>query len=161
VASESYGIVDHTYPAFGGSADGMICALRWLALKRQSGQSACVAVVDVLRSVLRAAEPAEALATLGFTISGAAPNLRIDYPAGVGEVHQFPLADLASGFVRASTWEAGFDRWASVVVMTDWIEVEDLETRDGEILWEAVWSVAGGEDASEAALALAHDISSA
>jgi hypothetical protein len=45
--------------------------------------------------------------------------------------------------------------------MTDWIEVEDLETSDGEILWKAVWSVAGGDDAPDAAFALARGILSA
>jgi len=32
--------VDAAVPAVDGSADGMICALRWLALERHTGQSA-------------------------------------------------------------------------------------------------------------------------
>jgi len=122
---------------------------------------ACVAAVDVLRSVLRAEEPPETLTTLGFTVTGDTRNLQIDYPSGLAEVHTFPLADLATGFVRA--WASGrdFNRWASVVVMTDWIDVDGIDTTDGRALWDAVWSVAGGNEPDDGALAVARRLSGA
>lgn len=121
-----------------------------------------MAAVDVLRAVLRAEEPPEAISTLGFTLGGDAPNLRIGYPKGRANVHTFPLADLATGFVRA--WVSGgtnFTLWASVIVMTDWIDVEGLNTSDGRALWEAVWTVSGGDQPADDALALARHLSGA
>ena len=94
------------------------------------GQYACVSAVDVLRSVLRAEAPPDALATLRYHLHGDGPNLRIDHPDGRADVHEFPLADLATGFVRAWAASAGFARWAAVVIMTDWIEVAGIETNE-------------------------------
>ena len=96
----------------------------------RTGQYVCVSAVDVLRSVLRAEEPPDALATLGFHLHGDAPNLRIDYPDGRADVHEFPLANLATGFVRAWAASTGFARWAAVVIMTDWIEMAGIETNE-------------------------------
>lgn len=113
---------------------------------------------EVLRSVLRADEPPDTLASLGFVIDGDSPNLRIAYPAGPAEISRFPLSDLATGFVRAWASGAAFDRWASVVLMTDWIEVDGLDTNEGQVLLNALWSVAGGEPMSEEALDLARQL---
>jgi hypothetical protein len=120
-----------------------------------------VAAVDVLRSVLRAEEPPDALASLGFAIEGDERNLRLNYPAGRVEIHTFPLADLATGFVRAWATGTDFNRWASVVVMTDWLDVADIDTSDGRTLWDAVWSVASGDETSDEILDLARRLSSA
>jgi hypothetical protein len=129
--------------------------------RRVIGHYACVAAVDVLRSVVRAEEPPESLTTLGFAIEGEAHNLRIDYPAGRAEIHTFPLTDLATGFVRAWATGTDFSRWASVVVMTDWIDVDDIDTGDGRTLWDAVWSLAGGDDVADEILGLARRLSGA
>lgn len=127
----------------------------------QIGHYEWVTAMGVLRSVLRAEVPPDTLASIGFTIQGEAHHLRIDYPAGPSEIHTFPLSDLAIGFLRASGVGTELSRWASVVVMTDWIEIADIDTEDGRMLWDAVWSVAGDDKPGDDALRLARRLSGA
>ncbi len=103
------------------------------------------------RALRRSASPSRAKRT----------TLRIDYPAGRAEIHTFPLTDLATGFVRAWATGTDFSRWASVVVMTDWIDVDDIDTGEGRTLWDAVWSVAGGDEPADDTLGLARRLSGA
>ena len=45
--------------------------------------------------------------------------------------------------------------------MTDWIEVDGLDSNDGRILLDALWSVAGGEEPSDEVLNLARQLAGA
>jgi len=118
-----------------------------------------VATTEILRFVLRAEEPPETLTGLGFSIEGDALNLRVEYPSGQANVETFPLSDLATGLVRA--WAHGTDLhlWASVVLMVDWIDVDDLDSPEGEVLRDALWSAAGGDQISDEALTVARRLS--
>ena len=98
-----------------------------------------------------------ALATLGFSIQGEPPHLRITYPS-VATVVSFPIADLATGLI--AMWARGTDLalWASVVLMVDRIDVADLDSVDGQVLINALWDAAGGGLVSDEAINTAHRI---
>ena len=44
------------------------------------------------------------------------------------------------------------------MVSAAWIEVEGIDTSDGCALWEAVWTVSGGDQPPDDVLALAHKL---
>ena len=106
--------------------------------------------------MLRGEESPGALIALGFTFHGEPGNLRIDYPSTQEpSITEFPLSDFAHGLVTAWARGTGLDLWASVVLMTDWIEIRDLESTDGEVLLDALYAAAAGEEVSDEALAIA------
>ena len=93
---------------------------------------------------------------LGFTIDRTPGNLSVDYPPPKEEmICTFPIGDLARGLLVA--WARGneLQEWATLVVTVDWIEVEGIDSPEGEVLWEAVWGAAGGDEVTDDALELA------
>ena len=115
-----------------------------------------MSTADALRAFLRGDGSTDVLRSVGFTIRGAPEKLSVTYPPPAHEaIVTFPLRDLARGLLVA--WARGneLQEWASLVVMVDWIDVEGTDSGDGEVLWEAVWSSAGGDAVSEEALEVA------
>jgi hypothetical protein len=111
-------------PRFDGMVPGHACAVQ--SERLQQGNMPAVTNTETdLRAVLRAEESPEVLTTVGFTIHGESPQLRIEYPRRTMSA-TFPLAHLAAGLIRAWTRGADLDLSASVVVTVDVIEVDDL-----------------------------------
>jgi len=123
------------------------------------GQSLTMSTADVLRAFVRGEESTDALRAMGFTIEGSPGNLTVDYPHPADDATvSVSLSDLARGLVVAWARGHGLQEWASLVVMVDWIEVEGTDSGDGQVLWEAVWSSAGGDGVSDRALEVARHL---
>jgi hypothetical protein len=76
-------------------------------------------------------------------------KLRIEYPNTPELViSRFPLSDLGHGLVTSSVRRTDLELWASVVLMSDWIELGDLVPAHGEVLWDALCAAAVGAGSS-------------
>jgi hypothetical protein len=115
-----------------------------------------VATADSLRGFLRGEHPSDVLRELGFTIDGTPGNLSVDYPSPNDEsICTFPIGDLARGLLVVWARGSELQEWASLVVMVDWIDIEDIDSPDGGALWEAIWSAAGGDEVTDNQLNIA------
>jgi hypothetical protein len=111
---------------------------------------------DVLRAFVRGEVPTDALARLGYNLTGDVDPLRLDAP--VIEGVELPLADLAAGLLRHWALGTTLRGWAAVVLMLADVQFQEAESPDEDRLLDALWSATVGEPVPDDAVRLARQL---
>jgi hypothetical protein len=111
---------------------------------------------DVLRAFVRGEVSTDALARLGYNLTGQVGALRLDAP--VSEGVELPLADLAAGLLRQWALGTTLREWAAVVLMLSDVQFQEAESTDEDRLVDALWSASAGEPVPDDALRLARHL---
>jgi hypothetical protein len=98
---------------------------------------------DVLRAFVHGEVSTDALARLGYNLTGQVGALRLNAP--VAEGVELPLADLAAGLLRQSALGTTLREWAAVVLMLSDVQFQEAESTDEDRLLDALWSASAGE----------------
>jgi hypothetical protein len=129
---------------------------RTTAARAPSTKISVVDDADVLRAFVRGEVPTDALAHLGYNLTGQVGALRLDAP--VIEGVELPLADLAAGLLRQWALGTTLREWAAVVLMLSDVQFQEAESPDEDRLLDALWSASAGEPVPDHALRLARQL---
>jgi hypothetical protein len=110
----------------------------------------------VLRAFVRGELSTDALARLGYSLTGQVGALRLDAP--VSEGVELPLAELAAGLLRQWVLGTTLREWAAVVLMLSDVQFQEAKSTDEDRLLDALWSASAGEPVPDDALRLARQL---
>lgn len=110
----------------------------------------------LVRAVGRGEAPVSDLSALGIIVAGDPPALSITVPPDVPLV--VTLADLSTGLL--AEWARGTDLAVWAFVVRELVNVAEENSQAWDLLMNALWSAAFGEDVSEEALSLARSLAS-
>lgn len=106
---------------------------------------------------IRGEADVDSLAEVGIEAVISEEGMRLREPPGAPLVVP-TRRDVAHGLLVNYSRGTTFKDWASVVLAANLIDLVELETIDDDPLLETLWMVAGGEDATDEALAAARAV---
>lgn len=113
---------------------------------------------DIILAFVRGEGDWRDLTLLGAEIELDGSGLVLREPSGLPVV-RVSAADVACGLLGHWRRSTGLQDWARVLLATDTVDLSVFEDSPSqEILLEAVWDAAGGDDPPQAAIALAESL---